>query len=179
MTSDLVLGTFADPPGKPLVTVGLEVVPIDLVTEWQRCGAVADFAATYMAYAFERRVTAHSVVSTVVNELVENATKFSVDKRVATHVTILHFGEVVHAEVRNEASDAHVARLREVLEALACDGAEEVFRRRMTDRSGLGLALIARDYDATVGARITRGCTEGRNEVCLRVTLSALEVEQR
>lgn len=179
MTSALVLGRFADAPGRPLVSVGLEVVPLDLVTEWQRCGAVADFLAAYMSFAFERRGVAHSVLSTVGNELVENATKFSADKRAPTRVALLHHGEEVHAEVRNEASDAHVARLREVLEALARDGAEEVFRGRMASRSGLGLALIARDYDATVGARITPGCMEGRNEVCLRVALSVLEVEQR
>lgn len=179
MTSGTVIGRFPEPPGEPLVTIRIEIVPIDLVTEWRRCGIVADFAAGYLAWAFEHRSAARSVVSTVVNELVENAAKFSVDNRTHTQVTIRHFGEVVHAEVRNEATDEHVARLREVLEALARDGAEAVFRRRLEDRTGLGLALVARDYHGVVGATISPGCAEGANTVCLRVALSALEVEQR
>ncbi|HEX9240849.1 MAG TPA: ATP-binding protein, partial [Anaeromyxobacter sp.] len=153
--------------------------PIDLVTEWRRCGIISDFAAAYLEWAFARRSTARSVVSTVVNELVENAAKFSVDNRVHTDVTIRHYGEILHAEVRNEAAEGHVARLTEVLEDLARDGAEAVFRRRIEGRSGLGLALIARDYNATVGARVTPGCTPGGKTVCLRVALSVQEVEQR
>jgi hypothetical protein len=179
MTAEITIGTFPEPPGKPLITIRIEVVPIDLVTEWRRCGLVADFAAGYLVWAFERRAAARSVVSTVVNELVENAAKFSVDHRASTHVSLRHYGDVVHAEIRNEASDEHVARLREIVEALARDGAESVFRRQLEERKGLGIALLARDYGATVGATVSPACENGRNTVCLRVALSALEVEQR
>ena len=176
---DTILGRFPQAPGTPaLITIRIEVVPIDLVTEWRRCGILADFAAGYLVWAFERRHDARSVVSTVVNELVENAAKFSADNHVPTWVTIRHYGEVVHAEVQNEAADEHVARLKEVVEALARDGAEAVFRQRMEVRQGLGLALIARDYQATVGATVSPACTSGRNTVCLRVELSTREVEQ-
>jgi hypothetical protein len=179
MTAETILGTFPEPPATPaLITIRVEMVPIDLVTEWRRCGIVADFAAGYLVWAFERRHAARSVVSTVVNELVENAAKFSVDNHASTHVVIRHYGEVVHAEIRNEASDEHVARLREILEALARDGAESVFRRQLEERRGLGLALLARDYGATMGATVSPACASGRNTVCLRVALSALEVEQ-
>ena len=179
MTSETILGRFPDPPGPALVTISVEVVPIDLVTEWRRCGILADFAAGYLEWAFSRRSAAHSVVSTVVNELVENAAKFSLDNRIHTHVTIRHFGETVHAEVRNVAADEHVRRLAEVLGALGREGAEAVFRRCLEDRLGLGLALIARDYHAVVGARVAEGRTPGGKDVCLRVSMSAQEVEQR
>ena len=55
-------------------------VPIDLVREWSRCGQTADYMARYLAYDFADRETAASVLSTVINELVENAAKFSTDK---------------------------------------------------------------------------------------------------
>ncbi|HEX9244216.1 MAG TPA: hypothetical protein VF875_17360, partial [Anaeromyxobacter sp.] len=74
MTPQTTIGSFPEPPGTPaLVTIRVEVVPIDLVTEWRRCGIISDFAAAYLEWAFARRSTARSVVSTVVNELVENA----------------------------------------------------------------------------------------------------------
>ncbi len=179
MSGETLLGRFPEPPGPALVTIRVEVVPIDLVTEWRRCGILADFAAGYLEWAFSRRSAARSVVSTVVNELVENAAKFSVDNRVSTHVTIRHYGEEVHAEVQNEAAEEHVRRLADVLGALGRDGAEAVFRRCLEGRLGLGLALIARDYHAVVGARVSAGRTPGGQEVCLRVSMSAQEVEQR
>ncbi len=180
MSSASILGAFPEPRSPPLSAIELDVVPIDLVAEWRRCGLIADFLADYMVYGFERREEARSVLSTVANELVENAAKFSADKRAAARVSIRHHGEVVHAEVRNETADEHVQNLREVLTELAHDGATAVFQRRMTeDRRGLGLALLAKDYGATVGATVAPAGTGGKTEVCLRVALSAAEVEQR
>lgn len=179
MREEVVLGAFPEPPSPPLSAIEMDVVPLDLVTEWRRCGMIADFMAEYMACASEKRETARSVLSTVVNELVENAAKFSADKHATAHVSIRHHGQFVHAEVRNDATDVNVERLRELLGDLARDGASAVFERRLDDRRGLGLALLARDYGATVGATVVSAVSEGRTAVCLRVALSAEEVEQR
>lgn len=179
MSDLVVLGEFPEPPSPPLSAIELEVVPLDLVTEWRRCGMVADFMADYMVHAFEGRDAARSILSTVANELVENAAKFSADKRAAARVAIRHHGEVVHAEVRNLATGKHVEDLRAVLADLARDDATAVFRRRLEDRRGLGLALLARDYRATVGATVSSDGAGGKITVCLRVALSAAEVEQR
>ena len=179
MNAVTVLGAFPKPVAPALTSLDLEVVPIDLLTEWRRCGMVADFMAEYMVHAFERRDVARSILSTVTNELVENAAKFSAEKRAVAHVSIRHHGDVVHAEVRNEADEAHVQHLRELLADLARSGAIAVFQRRLEGRRGLGLAMLAKDYGATVGATIEPNGAEGRNTICLRVSLSALEVEQR
>jgi hypothetical protein len=179
MSAPAVLGAFPDPPAPALSAIELEVVPIDLLTEWRRCGMVADFMADYMVHAFERRDVARSILSTVANELVENAAKFSSNKRGMARVAIRHHGEVVHAEVRNGSTEKHVQALREVLSDLQREDATAVFRRRMEDRRGLGLALLAKDYGATVGATAVPGGTAGEIVVCLRVALSAAEVEQR
>ncbi len=179
MTATSVLGAFPDAPSPPLSAIEMEVVPLDLVSEWRRCGMIADFMADYMAHGLERRATARSVLSTVINELVENAAKFSADKHCTAHVSIRHHGEVVHAEIRNDATDEQVQDLRDVLTDLARDDANAVFRRRLQDRRGLGLALLARDYRATMGATVGSSDAGGKVAVCLRVALSAAEVEQR
>lgn len=179
MTDPVRVGTFPEARTRPLSALEMEVVPIDLVTEWRRCGMIADFMAEYMVHGFERRDTARSVLSTVVNELVENAAKFSADKRASARISLRHHGESVHVEIRNEATDAHVQDLRELLVDLARDEARDVFERRLRDRRGLGLALLARDYGATVGATVVSGVNAGSTAVCLRVALDAAEVEQR
>ncbi|WP_242344887.1 slr1658 superfamily regulator [Anaeromyxobacter terrae] len=179
MSTLTVLGAFPEASAQPLSAIEMDLVPIDLVTEWRRCGMIADFMADYMVPGFEQRETARSVLSTVMNELVENAAKFSADTRSPARASIRHHGEVVHLEVRNEATEKHVQSLRELLPVLAHDEATAVFRQRLQDRRGLGLALLARDYGATVGATVLPAGPDGRVTVCLRVVLSAAEVEQR
>jgi hypothetical protein len=180
MTANIILGAFPEaPPSPALSAIELEVVPIDLVTEWRRCGMAADFMADYIVHGFERREVARSVLSTVLNELVENAAKFSSNKLTAAHVSIRHHGDVVHAEVRNEASDKDVQALRDVLAELAREEATAVFGRRMLSRRGLGLAMLAKDYGGTVGATVSPPGAGGQIAVCLRISLSAAEVEQR
>ena len=178
MSATLVLGPLPEPRSGPLSAIELDVVPIDLVTEWRRCGMVADFMADYMVHAFERRDVARSILSTVANELVENAAKFSSSKQIPAHVSLRHHGEVVYAEVRNRAAEKHVRGLREVLAELAGDDATAVFRRRVEGRLGLGLAMLARDYHAKVGATIVPMATGGESAVCLGVALGVAEVEQ-
>ena len=157
----------------------MEILPLDLVTEWRRCGMIADFMADYMVHAFERRPVARSVLSTAMNELVENAAKFSADSRTPARLSIRHHGDVVHLETWNVAPAAHVERLRALLEALARGDAVAVWRARIEERLGLGIAMLARDYGATIGATTTRAGDGGSYTVCLRVSVSAAEVEQR
>jgi hypothetical protein len=178
MTRD-ILGAFPEASSPPLSALEMELVPLDLVTEWHRCGKIADFMADYLVYGFERRDVARSVLSTVLNELVENAAKFSADKRAVAHVAVRQYSGAVHAEVRNEAAPEDVDQLRAVLSDVSRGDATVAFRRRIEGRSGLGLALLAKDYGATVGAKVAAPAAAGRIPVCLRVSLSAAEVEQR
>jgi hypothetical protein len=140
---------------------------------------IADFMADYMVHGFERRDTARSILSTVMNELVENAAKFSADTREPARASIRHHGEVVHLEIRNAAAESHVQHLGRLLAELAGGNASAVWRTRLEDRRGLGLAMLARDYGATVGATTIPAEHGGNTMVCLRVALSAAEVEQR
>ena len=179
MSTVTVLGAFPEPPEPPLSAIEMEVVPLDLVTEWRRCGMIADFMADYMVHGFERRDAARSILSTVMNELVENAAKFSADTRAPARASIRHHGEVVHLEIRNAATESHVQHLRGLLADLAGGDASAVWRTRLEDRRGLGLAMLARDYGATVGATTIPAGDGGNITVCLRVALSAAEVEQR
>ena len=179
MSAVAVLGAFPEPPESPLSAVEMEILPLDLVTEWRRCGMIADFMADYMVHAFEKRAVARSILSTVMNELVENAAKFSADSRTPARASIRHHGDFVHLETRNVAVEAHVERLRTLLRDLARGDPVAVWRARIEGRLGLGIAMLARDYGATIGATTTRAGDGGSYTVCLRVSVSAAEVEQR
>lgn len=177
MSDPIVLGAWVPAPARPpLCGADLALVPLDLLTQWRRCGMIADFLAGYVAYAFERRETAHSVLSTTVNELVENVAKFSADKREGGGVALRHQGDVVVVEACNLADAAAVARLGENLAELAAGDPGEVFARRVAERRGLGLALIAKDTRARMGATVT-ALAGGLSKVVLRAVIPAEEVE--
>ncbi len=179
MSETTVFGTFWEAPARsPLCAIATEIVPVDLLTQWRRCGMISDWYAEYLSYAFERRDIARSILSTVVNELVENVAKFSADKLAPARVALEHHGTILLVEARNVADSVHVEMLGAELAELAAGNAAEVFAHRLAERLGLGLALLAKDYGATVGAAVAPVGAGGKIAVCLRVALSAAEVER-
>ncbi len=179
MSDTTVHGTFWEVPARsPLCAIAMEIVPLDLVAEWRRCGMISDLFADYLSYAFERREIARSILSTVVNELVENAAKYSADKLARSRIALEHHGTVLLVEVRNVADAGHVEVLGAELAELAAGDAAAVFARRLADRRGLGLALVASDYGATLGATVTPSGA-GLSVVCVRAALPTEQVEQR
>jgi len=169
---------WAAPARPPLCAISVEVVPVDLLTQWRRCGMVSDSLADYMSYAFERRDVARSILSTVVNELVENVAKYSADKLAPARLSLEHHGASLVVSSRSVANAAHVGALVEELEELAAGSAAEVFARLVAQRRGLGLALVASDYGAALGATISPA-GGGLSTVSLTAALPASEVEQR
>jgi hypothetical protein len=170
--------TWSAPARAPLCEIATEIVPVDLLTQWQRCGMISDCLAEYLSYAFERREVARSILSTVVNELVENVAKYSADKLAPARIALAHLGEKLLVATTSVAGREHLERLGEELAELAAEDAATVFARRMAQRRGLGLALVANDYGAALGATVTPS-NGGLSTVCLRAVLPSVEVEQR
>ena len=92
MTHPGTLGHFDGPPTDAISELTVDLLTVDLVAEWRRCSVVADFVARYFAQNFAAPEAAASVLSTVLNELVENATKFSSDPSQRIRLWVGHFG---------------------------------------------------------------------------------------
>jgi hypothetical protein len=166
-------------PALTAVSVALPV--LDMLVEWRRCGMTADYLADYLAYAFERRDVARTVISTAANELLENAAKFSTDKRSTVRVAVRLRGPALELEVENVTDAGHADRLADLLDALARGDAEALFAERLEarERGGLGLIVLAKDYAAGLGARIVEQDPAGTFSVTVRASIAADEVEQR
>jgi hypothetical protein len=182
MKGAIVIGAFEDASADPLSGVAVEMPALDLVAHWRRCGISADFLAGYMAYDFANRPVATNVLSTVINEVLENAAKFSADKRRQVRIAVTQHGDAVHVEATNttgaERAEAFRRRLEEVLEG----DPEELFQRHLEGAPsappgapGVGLVVLRKDYHAQLGARIAP-TAEGLFEVTVQVRLSAQEV---
>jgi hypothetical protein len=183
--SDAAYGTFLDrPPSSALGRFEVHFTPLDFVVNWARCGLTADYLGAAIAYAFERRDAAALVLSTVANELIENAVKFSDDKRCDARITVLHYGDIVSVETVNM-TDARRAR---ELEAFAAElerrEPEAMFRERVArttrpgeSASGIGLLVVKKDYSAALGFRLR--ALGDRSEVTVQAALTSEQVEAR
>src|SRR5688500_12769974 len=149
-----------------------------MVVQWRRCGVVADYIAEYLALSFEQPSHAQSVLSTVANELVENAVRFSAEKARPIRVEARHRGEVVELLVSNMAAKNHIRGLEALFADLGRGDLMSVFRERVEARTrgGLGLLILAKDYGAVLGAMLAPDEEEDRTPVTIQVVLPTEEL---
>jgi hypothetical protein len=183
MKGAIMIGRFEVASADPLSGVTVEMPALDLVAHWRRCGMSADFLAGYMAYDFSNRPVATNVLSTVINEVLENAAKFSADKRRQVRIAVTQLGDTVCVEATNatgaERADAFRRRLEEVLSG----DPETLFQQHLENAPsappgapGVGLVVLRKDYRAELGARVTPRA-DSLFEVTVQVRLSAEEVD--
>lgn len=179
-----VAGVFDEGTAPALTSTSIAMPAMDFVVQWSRCGITADYVADYLAYAFERRDVARSVITTAANELLENAAKFTSDKKAPVRIAARLRGDFLELEVENVADASHVDALAAVLDALSRGEAPSLFASRIeaNERGGLGLIILARDYAARLGAKIVSvngGSLDPSFTVTVRASIAADEVEQR
>lgn len=164
-----------------LTSATIATPAMDFVVEWRRCGMTADYLADYLAYAFERRDAARSVITTVANELLENAAKFTTDKKALIRIVGRLRGAALELEVENVTDATHVETLVAALDALSRGDAATLFAARLEspERGGVGLIILAKDYAARLGAQITPVPDSTSLSVTVRASIAADEVEQR
>jgi len=171
---------------RPISELSMLCIPLDIVAHWRRCGMTADYLAEYLAYNFEDMAAAQNIISTVLNELAENAVKFSSNKRRPINIRVIHYGEYLQITTTNEASAERASSLASLMEKLESEDVEHLFMRHIEDSaalkrstSGLGLISLKKDYHADVGVRITPKESTAFYEVLVQVTLNVDELEQK
>lgn len=175
MKGQRTFGTWArtDPATSATCTLELRCLRRDLRSRTRGCGPVADFMARFVAGGPGDTAPAVNALSTILNELVQNAAKFSADDDGPIEVVVRQHRTSVVIEVANVSVESRVEPLAEALAALARDDPEELFRRRVmgSEPGGLGLILLRKDYGADVGTRITHS---GRGLCAIRVRVSVV-----
>lgn len=178
-------GSFAGTAGRrPISELFLKLSPLDLVAHWGRCGMAADYMASYLAYDFENAAGAQNVISTVLNELVENIVKFSSDKRIAVTASVVHYGEFVCITTENVTNAARAAALASTMEELVSQDLDELFSAQVERTvatseaiSKLGLLMLMKDYKAQLGVRISPRPASDLSEVIVQVSLDVEGLE--
>lgn len=152
----------------PEAQLALTLSPSELTAHWSRCGQVSDFVAGYIssAYAAEHRGEAaplFTAISTVFQELIENAAKFSRKREASIQVRVKHFSRVLMFEVENVTTPAFAERFAEYLEEITRTADLEAMYLQIVEansestadglRSGIGLLVLRKDHEVRFGVR--------------------------
>lgn len=81
MNENIILGNLLPDKKQTDSMVKITLYPRDLVTFWSRCGLTADFGASFYSFCFPNSKTVSNSLSFILNEIVENAVKYSVKEK--------------------------------------------------------------------------------------------------
>lgn len=140
--------------------VTIIISPLDLLEYWGRCGLLADFGSAF--YAFTRQEDADSnIISTVFNELIENAAKYTNKPNARIRINGKLFGRVLRLQIENSLDSQGYQDYRAILERLfGSDDLETLYiqlmeekAENMTGSGGIGLLMLIKDYPIKLGVR--------------------------
>lgn len=142
--------------------VHLTLLPKDLALYWQRCGLTADFGASFAAFCFPNIENAKNPLSVILNELVENAVKYSAEESKRIRITLCEKDNFLYFEVENyvtqeqkEIFDSEIKTLEES-EDISKTYMEAMERSMTGEDSRLGLLTILNDYKVAMSVTFSK-----------------------
>ncbi|XDD46074.1 DUF6272 family protein [Leptospira sp. WS39.C2] len=148
---------------EPESIIEIHLKPLDLMRYWRRIGILSDFIGYFYGFSFLPNVPSDSMdmknseivnsISTVFNELLENAAKYSYDKKADIEIGLTHRGKSFEMLVRNKTNESNVSAYEASLkEIFSADDLEKLYFQKIesndpeSNRSGIGLIMVLKDY---------------------------------
>ncbi|MGJ4731470.1 DUF6272 family protein [Leptospira levettii] len=148
---------------EPESIIEIHLKPLDLMRYWRRIGILSDFIGYFYGFSFLPNVPTDSMdmknseivnsISTVFNELLENAAKYSYDKKADIEISLIHRGKSFEMLVRNKTNESNVSAYETSLkEIFSAKDLEKLYFQKIesndpdSSRSGIGLIMVLKDY---------------------------------
>lgn len=165
MIQNIVYGTYLKPQDaadKTISDVSVDfIVPLDLIHHWKKCSIMAEFMANYEAVIFKNKVRAISILSTIINELLENAVKYCDENNKLVNLSIQNFQKQIMIETINAANEQQANKLDQFINQLKDEDPETLFLQQIENNytheksaSRLGILTMIKDYNAQMGIKI-------------------------
>lgn len=158
----------------------MRLQPIDMMSQWKRIGRVSDFTADFFVNNQSLSDFMRNSVSTVVNELVENAAKFAKPRNGLIDLDLKYYSTIIKIEIRNIVSDrirmnfeTHIKKyLSEDIEKMYYEQLESLSDKEHS--SGMGYLLLYKDYPIKFGYQFKK-LDSDRHEVTVEAYLNITE----
>ncbi|EMY62160.1 slr1658 superfamily regulator [Leptospira terpstrae] len=155
--------------------------PIDMTSYWSRCGLTANFVAGFYSYCYEASETKANALSTIINELLENASKFSKAMEGKINVELKQYGNLLRIDVLNVASKTLRDSFELFVNKLLSENVEEMYFSTLETKvdgdtqSGLGLLMILKDYPVRFGYSFNE-IDADTHEITVRAIINVEEI---
>lgn len=138
-------------------------IPVEHIQHWKKCSLIANFFGNYQAESYaENKEKIISTISTISNELLENAIKFSEKDYSDISISIKKHESSILIQVNNISNNSNVMRLQNTLTKIknnniAAYQIEKINKNAIENSSfsEIGLINIAKDFSNKIGAKIT------------------------
>ena len=159
----LVLGDYTELSPTANKNVTLSLLNGDLAKVWKRCGLTANYGANYMFPHDEE--TRQNSLSVVLNELLENATKYSTQQLGTIDVYLLSIDKGVLFQVDNYVSaEQYDVFLQYAQEIINCQDLNEKYLKKLqainpqdiTTSGRIGLLSIMNFFSIKMGFKFTK-----------------------
>ncbi len=129
----------------------MSLLPLDIFDNWERAGTLSDFIADYFGTFYDSE-GAHNIISTIFNELIENAVKFTKNNSQPIHIVIKKSGNNLLSKITNTIPRHRKTSFSGICKDLFTNDLDELFLKRIEEgvadsrKSGIGLILLRKDY---------------------------------
>ena len=146
-----------------LPKASMQIRPLNLISNWQRCSLTANFLSTFQSPQSKNKKSVTSILSTIVNELLESAIKYSADKTRNINIGFSTKGSSLYFEITLTSDALDAFQFQKFYEKyLENEGSDTVILELLEEDSTsdktsftLGLLSLKQDYNAEIGIKIT------------------------
>ncbi|WP_036067757.1 slr1658 superfamily regulator [Leptospira noguchii] len=157
----------------------LKLRPMDLRVQWRRCSLTADYISNYCSYQEKLDSSTSNTISIVINELIENAAKFSKDRKGEIFLDLKYYSEMLKIEIKNLTDEISKNKLEKSISVLTDRNSDETYINKLKkgekNDSGIGLLLLSKDFPVRLGFLINE-VSSATYEVIVRAYLDLNEV---
>ncbi len=157
-----ILGHYEEHPDGEK-TLKLKLNHADLIRIWKRCGITADYAANYASFSYTGVEGVENTASTILNELIENAAKYSGGDKGDIEILITLKKDCIYFQVDNVLDESHYGVFYEFArEMIQCRDVNSLYIEKIKaaaesggEASGIGLLTILVNFSAGMGFKFT------------------------
>ena len=151
MEEHIIIGDTIDFERDIETTFEFNFLPLDIFDDWSRVSSLSDFIAEYFESYFDSKA-AHNVISTIFNEFIENAVKFTKNNSQPINIIVKKRDDNLISRITNTIPGNRKTKFIEICEELFTKDLEDLFLTKIEEgsndnsKSGIGLILIKKDY---------------------------------
>ena len=179
-----IYGVYQTPnKDEKLSAVECTFSPIDFISDWNRAGLTANYLANFQGLNFKRKEKIINILSTVINELIENTIKFSANIHNNVSIIVTNYGHNISISTVNSCYPRQAKQFEAFIQDLLSKEPESFFLSRIMDNSStpessqIGLITLKKDFKANIGAKIIPNLDRRLYDVYIKVELITSIIE--